>query len=156
MRADMFKVVVERPRWGAGHAPRVKLRKDRNPDRKCAGHKRYALENAKYTKCLNENLAPLKRYLQKQRGRLWDDVYSEICAQIDTRSTVKTHVRDHIEDLIAVRILVTTDGQWFRHTRCGGIRPLERWWPPLYVDPDTKRIKETRPLLLAQGIIRKK
>lgn len=29
MRADMFKIIVERPRWGAGHAPPVKLKKDR-------------------------------------------------------------------------------------------------------------------------------
>ncbi len=104
MRADMFKVIVERPRWGASHAPAVKLKKDKNVDRKFVGHKRHAWEEAAYTKSLNENLAPLKRFLQKQRGRLWNDVFSEICERLDTGSTVKMHVREHIEDLIMVRI----------------------------------------------------
>ena len=87
MREDMFKVIVERPRWGSRHAARSKLRYDKVPDRKHATGRRMVLESEGWTKCLNENLAPLKRYLSKQVGRPWDKVYSEICEHLDTSST---------------------------------------------------------------------
>jgi hypothetical protein len=48
MRADMFKVIVERPRLGVGYSPPVKLKKDRDPGRKFIGLKRYAHEHAPY------------------------------------------------------------------------------------------------------------
>ena len=146
MRADMFKIIVERPRWGAGHAPSVKLKRDKNVDRKFVGHKRHALEEAAYVKSLSENLAPLRRYLQKQRGRRWDDVFSEICQRLDTASTVKMHVRDHIADLIIVQISVDHDGKWLGQHRWHGASEPNRWWPDLYVDPFDGIIKETRSL----------
>jgi len=129
MRADMFKIIVERPRWASRHAPAVKLKKDTNFDRKFVGHKRHALEVAPYTKSLNENLAPLKRYLQKQRGRRWDDVFSEICKHLDTTSTVKMHVREHIEDFIVVRISVDRNGRWLGQQKWSGAQPIHpiRW-----------------------------
>lgn len=63
MRADMNKVIVERPRGGRGY-PQRSERFARNVEdwpsraRKC--HYK--------TKYLNENLAPLKRYLRSQVG----------------------------------------------------------------------------------------
>ncbi len=47
MRADMFKVIVERPRWGSRGAPSPKLRKDKDP-RKQIGLKRHAGEQASH------------------------------------------------------------------------------------------------------------
>ncbi len=55
------------------------------------------------TKWLNENLAPLKRFLGKQVGRPWDKVYSEIAENLKPTSTVQQHVRDHIEDFVALK-----------------------------------------------------
>ncbi len=152
MRADMFKVIVERPRWGASHAPAVKLKKDKNVDRKFVGHKRHAWEEAAYTKSLNENLAPLRRFLQKQRGRLWNDVFSEICERLDTGSTVKMHVRDHIEDLIMVRISVDQRDSWLGQHSWRGASAPSRWWPDLYVDPFDGIVKETRALCAQLGL----
>ena len=105
MRKDLFKVIVEQPRRGVRTAHRVKSRLDRSPDRIKIGMKRSAWEQKGTIKLLNENLAPLQRYLRKQLGRPWDKVYSEICARLDTRSTVKQHVRDHLEDLIVLKAL---------------------------------------------------
>jgi len=156
MRSDMFKVIVERPRWASRHAPAVKLKKDRNADRKFVGHKRHAWEEAAYTKCLNENLAPLKRFLQKQRGRRWDDVYSEICQHLDTGSTVKMHVREHVDDFIMVRISTDRDGVWLGQGRWGSPWPVSRWWPDLYVDPNDGIIKETRILCDKLGVEKKR
>lgn len=98
MRADMFKV-IERPRWGSRHAPPVKRKKDKN-DLKQIGVKRHVRERADYSKSLNENLAPLVRFLQRRIGRNWDGVFAEICEHLDTGSTVKMHVREHLRDFV--------------------------------------------------------
>lgn len=141
MRADMFKVIVERPRWGAGHAPSVKLKRDKDPHTQ-VGLKRHAQEQARYTKALNENLAPLARFIQRRIGRRWDDVFSEICAVLDTRSTMKMHVRAHLRDIVLFGISYGRSGELL----CGGrrLRPNRRngRWPELYVDPDDGVLKD--------------
>ena len=56
------------------------------------------------TRSLNENLAPLRRYLHAQVGRPWNKVFSEICC-IDRRNTVQQHIHQHIGDpFIAVDV----------------------------------------------------
>lgn len=144
MRADMFKVIVERPRWGAGHARSAKLKRTRDQDIKQIGLKRHALTDAPYTKHLNENLAPLKRFLRSRLGRPWDNVFSEICAGLDTASTVKQHVRLHIEDYVVTRISIGRHGEWM----FGGevlARP-GRWFRdrPFFVDPGDGLLKDYR------------
>ncbi len=112
MRADMFKVIVERPRWGSRHAQSPKLKWDSSRGLRQIGLKRHALVSAPYSKRLNENLAPLVRFLRSRRGRRWDDVFSEICAGIDTGSTVKMHIRQHLEDFVLSRISIGRCGEW--------------------------------------------
>ncbi|MEO1661985.1 MAG: hypothetical protein AAFR51_13420 [Pseudomonadota bacterium] len=153
MREDMFKVIVERPRWGSRHAVKSKLRYDKVPGRKRATGRRMALENAGWTKSLNENLAPLKRYLHKQVGRPWDKVYSEISAHLDANSTVKQHVRDHLRDFILIKVTIAGDGsysaaaqQWW------GPSAPQHWWAELYVDPRDGLIKRTDKLCRKLGL----
>ncbi len=157
MREDMFKVVVERPRWGSRHCDSPKLRHtDRNVSQ--IGHKRHVCETQGWGKSLNENLAPLRRYLHKQRGRKWDDVFSEICQHLDTGSTVKMHIREHLEDFIMVNIHIDAQGNWLGQGRWGGAIPLDAtWgWPDLYVDPFDGRIRETEALRGKKKIPRKR
>ena len=81
MRGDMPKVIVERARRGA--APLRKGRAVRDDDLALSkiGPKRHArLRGGE--KMLNENLSPLKRFLEKQVGRPWDKVWSEVCANL--------------------------------------------------------------------------
>src|SRR5258708_38763728 len=52
--------------------------------------------SARHQKHLNENLAPLRRYLMAQVGRPWDKVYGEIRGTIDTRSAIGLHVLQHL------------------------------------------------------------
>lgn len=142
MRSDMFKIIVERPRVGAGHAPHVKLKRSRNPDRKFIGLKRHAKCEARYTKMLNENLAPLVRFLRSRRGCRWDDVFSEICAQLDTGSTVKMHVRAHLEDIVATRISSGRQGEWMFE---GDVLGQPRRWSrcrEFFVDPRDGILKD--------------
>ncbi len=112
MRADMFKVIVERPRWGASHAASPKVKRTKDYNIKQIGLKRHAFESTRYTKSLNENLAPLVRFLRSRVGQSWNDVFSEICCHLDTGSTMKMHVRQHIEDFVLTRISIGRYGEW--------------------------------------------
>lgn len=151
MREDMFKVIVERPRAGRSWASKSKLRyapADAPP--RMTG-KRIVTQTTGGTKYLNENLAPLRRYLFAQRGRRWDDVFSDICAHLDTSSTVKMHVREHIDDFIERKVRREPDGSW-RATGSWGSPTKPSHWADLYVDPTDGRIKETRLLCQKLGV----
>lgn len=151
MREDMFKVIVERPRWGSRHSKPAKLRLDRMPGRKHATGRRMAMEQG-YTRGLNENLAPLKRYLHKQVGRKWDQVFSEICQHLDTGHTVKMHVREHIDDFIVTKVTVDRKGRWIgAGRRWGAYSEPQDWFAELYVDPYDGVIKRTADLCRARG-----
>ena len=131
MRSDMFKVIVERPRRGVGYyrtlpndyraAKRFKIDADGNVNDEFCGcklpmrSKRLGWDG----KELNENLSPLRRYLAKQVGRPWNDVYSEICSFLDTGSTVKQHVRQHLTDFVTLKTYVDEDGDLMAITRWG-------------------------------------
>jgi len=54
-------------------------------------------------KVLNENLKPLRRFLEKQVGRPWNKVYAEISTHLRPTSAVQQHVRDHVHDFVAVK-----------------------------------------------------
>ena len=101
MREDMYKVIVERPRRGKnGDAAAARLRKDFD------GPVQLGMRAGYGYRSLNENLAPLRRYLRAQLGRPWDKVFSEICAGIDRRNTVQQHIHQHIRDFIAIDVEV--------------------------------------------------
>ncbi len=152
MREDMFKVIVERPRLGSRHATKTKLRYDKCEDRSRVTGRRLAYETG-YTKSLNENLAPLKRYLHKQVGRRWNDVFSEICRQLDTGSTVKMHVREHLDDFVDRYVRRNPDGELWTTGGWGEEIKLIDYWAELYVDPDDGIIKETRKLCKKRGVL---
>ena len=76
MREDMARVIVERPRKG-GHRSRGSRRQEYEDLPAHEGMRRpWAVRGDE--KELNENLAPLRRYLARQVGRPWSKVYSEI------------------------------------------------------------------------------
>lgn len=152
MREDMFKVIVERPRWGSRHATKTKLRYDKCEGRSRVTGRRLASEIG-YRKSLNENLAPLKRYLHKQVGRRWDDVFSEICQHLDTGSTVKMHVREHLDDFVDRHARRKSDGELWTSQGWGGETKVIDRWVELYVDPDDGRIKQTHALCKKHGVL---
>lgn len=108
MRNDMFKVIVERPRAGSRekfsnirHNSKMNDYLDESTSSKI-GMRRLRGISGKDRKYLNENLQPLVRFLHSRVGNSWDQVFSEICENIDTDSTVQKHVRDHIRDYIEI------------------------------------------------------
>src|SRR5579864_3174383 len=123
MRSDMAKVIVERPRWKPRSDRRGRpVAIDDMPSHE--GMRRpHALRGDR--KQLNENLQPLKRYLERQVGRPWRKVYAEISQNLRVTSTVQQHVRDHLGDFVAVK--PRRVNRW-RHR-------ADPWWQPFYVDP---------------------
>jgi hypothetical protein len=132
MRKDMAKVIVERPRRLDSAARRGRaVAHDVKP--KIIGLRRGVQEVGGF-KMLNENLAPLRRYLDRQVGRPWNKVYSEIAAGLKVTSTVQQHVRDHISDF--VQLHPSEQVRQYRWSQ----RP---WFQPLYVDPADGLLKRT-------------
>ena len=111
MRSDMAKVIVERPRYGSrdrgvtrkGYTKRL----SRALTSDGGGPAREGMkEQHCATKRLNEHLGPLRRYLDKQVGRPWDKVFSDICQHIDRSNPVQDHVRDHVERYVTTNVVV--------------------------------------------------
>ena len=100
MRDDMYKVIVERPRRGSRHTNASDGRIFRNSEDVPA--KLGIKQGHIYRKSLNENLAPLRRFLENQVGRPWDKVYAELAKGIDRRNTVQEHIYAHIESYVAI------------------------------------------------------
>lgn len=121
MREDMFKIIVERPRLINSNGYYRDGRKFRNDEDAPArlGMKR----GYQWTKWFNENLAPLKRYLEKQVNRPWDKIYSEIRTHIDPRNTVKQHILQHIDDFVAI------DTHWVETPEGGKVVIRGAGWP---------------------------
>lgn len=142
MRKDMSKVIVERPRKGramAGARPGrsvVVEDDDGEPLRAGRGGRAPKKPREEKTKSLNENLAPLRRFLASQVGRPWNKVFSEIAEHLKPTSTVQQHVRDHIEDFVAVKTRMR-GGVVMIMARYGGERALAEDYHPFYVHPRT-------------------
>jgi hypothetical protein len=150
MRDDMFEVIIERPRWGSRMKHRRRARRidakaasANDPDSLPAqiGMRRWALFGT--PKSLNENLAPLRRYLEAQADRPWNKVWSEITANLSAASTVQQHVRDHVLDFVAVSTFVK-DGTVWLNPRRGRLGPLAESHYRLYVDPRTGLLRRNK------------
>ena len=106
MRDDMDKVIVERPRSGGGvQGDGRSFRNSRERGSHLGMKRGYG-----HPKWLNENLAPLRRWLHKQVHRPWSKVYAELNSGIDRRSTVQAHIFQHIDDFV-VRNAELRDGE---------------------------------------------
>jgi len=134
----MQKVIVERPRYGSWQ------KNHKSGARVQAAHAEMAIQwsddfdsgpsrasSARRDKHLNENLAPLERYLARQLGRPWDKVFSEIRKNLDTRSALGIHVMQHLGQFVTIQTTMIDDVVYGRH--CGGFVPVKG----LYVHPLT-------------------
>jgi hypothetical protein len=153
MREDMFKVIVERPRRGWRSAPRNRNRLSGEDDLPVKiGMKRHVALTRSRTKWLNENLNPLRRYLGRQVGRPWNDVYSEISATLAPGHTVKEHVRQHIDDFVARKITVGCNGELIHVSgRLFGAQHIP-WRQDYYVDPNDGILKDSAQLWKALNV----
>jgi hypothetical protein len=123
MRSDMSKIIVERPRRGSrlrNHKSALALDPRRIADDTYIDppKPRHSGE-----KSLNENLAPLRRYLESNVGRPWSKVYAEIRATLDSRKATGLHILQHLFDFVAVdtwldgRTVMVWGSGWPRRTQ---------------------------------------
>ncbi len=128
MRDDMAKVIVERPRIPDRFERKGRARPLEDLPQHEGMRRPHLLRS--WGKELNENLQPLRRYLERQVGRPWNKVYAEIAKNLRADNTVQQHVRDHLKDFVAVTPRRVFGGWWSRSW--SGL-----WYQPLYVDPVT-------------------
>jgi hypothetical protein len=157
MREDIAKVIVERPRRGSRYAPNEpkgwKKRFGKDCDIEDLPTKESMSAGRKHgydAKELNENLNPLRRFLEKSVGRPWDKVFAELSEQIDMNSTVKRHIWQHVFDTVEKNTFIGPDGQvWTCGNYGGADHPLEysSYGGNLYIHPVDgllKRVKKPK------------
>jgi hypothetical protein len=150
----MRKVLIERPRIGHSrsyHAVRARQnRADELDDLpSCEGMRRPY--NWDERKDFSDLLGPLRSYLWSCRGRHWDDVWSEISAQL-SNNTVDSHLKHiHVPQFIEIKTILI-DGKIYGRDRYFGFREVAG----LYVHPLTGLVcgeestsrKTIKPLML--------
>lgn len=137
MRKDMAKVVIEAPRRGHASPSRKWGRRltkdeyaldDHGANRGPTSRRRQYGWNAKE---FSDVLGPLRRYLRKQVGRPWDNVWSEITHTLDSRSLTGQHIFDHIRWEVEQEAWIGDDGRLYQKRRLGTIELVNG----LYVHP---------------------
>lgn len=148
MRADMSKVLVERPRLGV-KSRRVRkkgyrraLARDVDAERELPRERITALRGN--TTHFNEHLGPLRRFLNARVGRHWDAVYSELCEHIDRGNVVQKHILTHLFHYVEVHAVLVDGVPHHPHGhRKGPLPPIRgryRW----YVCPKSGLLKRAK------------
>ena len=136
MRPDMAKVLVECRRLGGNiKEPKGYRRALQRQDAECPPtHEgmRRKWQRGMCGKSLNENLAPLERFLRSSVGRPWNKIFSEICQHVRLDSAVQKHIRDHLKDFVAEHVRIENGVLQLKAPRFG--RTLDVW-QPFYVHP---------------------
>ena len=150
MRKDMNKVLVTTPRVGSS-MKNGEVKKHRRQEREgrysdMPGYSSMKPKSHSWDdrKAFNEYLNPLVRFLQKNCNRPWDKVYSEICINMDRRSTVKEHIFQHLFDYVKTKPIFKGGRPY--ETGSNALYPLYKTGWTFYVDgsgllkePKTKR-----------------
>ena len=173
----MHKILVERPRRGHKDGPatsrmeRRTMRKDvrmLDEDSEAfntkASIKRHTNRPGRDRKELNENLNPLYRFLDSRVGKKWDDVFSEICEQVNMNNPVQYHIRQHLDDMVELHVIMKDNkphviDTWMYRSSGNELRELysTQYHPTFYVHPTTgllakapihKRWRSPKPKLL--------
>lgn len=99
MRSDMKDVIINTVRgydiWGAYPSRKLREEYPLDLDDDDSNVVVYVKQKPTKTKAFSDRLSPLIRFLEKNVGRNWDDVWSEICKVNDYRCVRGRHLRDH-------------------------------------------------------------
>jgi hypothetical protein len=114
MRKDMMKVVAEPARGGSSYriakGENVRLQREGIDSVQHEGiGRRWNFDDRRPSR---DHLNALRRFLQKQVGRRWDEVYSDICQYAPKGSFLGYHLRQLVSYEVSVN--VTADGDALR------------------------------------------
>lgn len=144
MRADMAKVIVERPRYGSS-SPAMKKgylkTLQTTPIEDQPRHEPMLGRWRGMDRQLNEHLGPMRRFLRSQIGRPWNKVHQELCEHVSFDNAVQKHILAHIDQFVESHV-TCKNGQL---VRIGYGRP----WPlsvgQMYVCPTSGLLKIVPP-----------
>jgi hypothetical protein len=133
----MFEVIIERPRVKPSRGGRKGRHRESTERAFERAPKVLGMGRAGRTKSLNENLAPLRRFLRSRVGTPWDAVRSEMGAVLALSSAVQKHVLDHARQYVEENPRMI-DGRPHRPAASRGVYwPLGQWCREFYVCPET-------------------
>lgn len=140
----MAKVLVERerikPYHGDGYGQVRALLNREEPEEATSYVPMRKLH--KDQKQLNENLSPLKRFLESKRGQRWDDIYSEMREHVSAGNEVQNHILSHLNNYVELDCVTLDDGNVVRSNG----EKLSTY-SPYYVDQDgilKQKVKQGR------------
>jgi len=90
----------------------------------------------------DHNFSVIRRFLISRKGQLWNHVYSEICAEADSRSFSGHELREWLDYLVERNCFIDEDGDIRdEHSHLVG-----RWWGEFFVHPETKILEYIQPV----------
>ena len=158
----MAKILVERPRTGG--CGKERIRQNRHETRRICkdipfeedwdtpdfrGMKRvHTSKPNSYDdkKQLNENLNPLRRFLNSRIGQPWDKVYSEIMSGLNLNNAVQYHVWQHLIKFGEVETKTYMEGNTVMAAGIIGPQSMTdlHWREEFYVDPRDGTLRKTK------------
>jgi len=99
MRSDMKDLIID-----VGRSPKWKPRSRRSEKQSVYyhyvnGEAMWPLYVCRYER-FRDRLGPLRKFLKSQCGRKWNDVYSDICKQVDRRCIRGYHLHTHVDGMV--------------------------------------------------------
>lgn len=141
---QLSEIVIERPRSGMRCSSRklkgVKKALDRLTQEASDDGllSPYRLKVRNRTKSLSDHLGPLRRLLRSFVGKSWNEVYSELCHRLKTKTMAGQHVLSHVWDYVEQHVELI-DGVPYRKSGRGYLKtPLGNGYrEEFYVHPET-------------------
>lgn len=149
MRNDMAKIVSEPAKRGVGYyrtlnneyrkAKTFKFDEDFNVDDEFCGNvlsmrpRRIMWEGKEHSFAYRT----INRYVRSQVGKVWDDVYSEICKNLKTKAAKALDIEDLFVDHVEQKTWIEDDGKIYYRGWGGHMYCVEEECETLYVDPRT-------------------
>ncbi len=161
MRPDFEKVITERPRYGSHFLPNIN---DRRRDRvagninndidrvdsmpvRSAMRRRHDIDALKQ---FSDLVSPLEKYFEKQVGRNWNDIYSDVRKNIRFDSTTQRHILEHVNSIVTK----SNEIEWVNGVLCWkaptafGAKELSTFRDVLYVDPRDNILKRQKAKII--------
>lgn len=158
----MAKILVERPRTGG--CGKERIRQNRHLTRQVCkdipfegdwdtpdfrGMKRVHTSKPNSfgdKKQLNENLKPLRRFLNSRIGQPWDKVYSEIMRELNLNNAVQYHVWQHLIKFGEVQTKTYMEGNTVMASGVIGPESMTTSYgrEEFYVDPRDGTLRKTK------------
>ncbi|MDZ8078824.1 MAG: hypothetical protein RMX35_06945 [Nostoc sp. DcaGUA01] len=139
----LSEIVIERPRGGrrislkklSGFKKQLdKLTKEASDDGLLNP---YLIKPRNKSKHLSDHLGPLRRFLRSKVGQPWNDVYSELCQRLDSKTMAGQHVIGHLWDYLERHVEII-DGNVYRKSYQGYRYQLDRGYGDrFYIHPQT-------------------